>query len=91
MMDLWKTAPVCHKSSPQELMWSQLKGYVARHNRLQTSRGLPTTRCRARRGKMLFITSSRKSKGCGKYDGLIDNVEDQPVINTGDDKTSSDV
>jgi hypothetical protein len=39
---------------------------------------------------MLFIISSRKSKGCGKY-GLIDNVEGQPAINTGDDKTSSDV
>jgi hypothetical protein len=38
---------------------------------------------------MLFTTSSRKSTGCGKYDVLIDNVEDQPVTNTGDDKTSS--
>jgi hypothetical protein len=40
---------------------------------------------------MLFITSSRKRKGCGKYDGLIEKLVNQLVINIEDDKTSSDV
>jgi hypothetical protein len=40
---------------------------------------------------MLLITSSMKSKGYRNYDGPVDNVVDQLVINTGDDKTSNDV
>jgi hypothetical protein len=68
----------------------KIQGYMQQNT--QTLEGTPVGRRRSllRDCKMLFIASSRKSKGC-KLDNLADKLVDQFAIIAGDDENSSNL
>jgi hypothetical protein len=82
--------------NPTQLVWSQVKGYIARHNktfRIYDMFGLVTPALLQITSQSWQAVTGHVSKEEGRIwelDGLTDDMSDQLVINTGNAEVSSD-
>jgi hypothetical protein len=82
--------------NPIELVWSQVKGYIARHNKtfkLRDMFGLVSSallQIMSQRWQAAIDHVIEEEGRMWELDGLADNVVDRLVINIGDAETSRD-